>query len=94
MEKHGLVLKNLGGAARETRVTGHRLYTLISYDLKTGDIYADTYPDCNSYPVYRAESVIQVYRTDRPMSQQQIADKIAEAVREYRWRMQGLHTSV
>ena len=84
MDKHVLKMKNLKNAATETRATGLGLYTVISYDMDSGDVIADTYPDGNTWAEFTSDTVIHVCRTNRPMTMQQIADSIAAAVERYR----------
>ena len=82
LDKHGLKMNGITAAAKETRYTKYGLYVVISYDMDTGDIYADTYPGCNTWAEYKSSSVMGICRTDRPLSRQKIADLIAEAMVE------------
>ena len=82
LDKYGLRMIGISAAAKETQYTKYGLHTVISYDMDTGDIYADTYPDCNTWAEYKSPSVMDICRTDRPLTRQKIADLIAEAMVE------------
>ena len=82
LDKYGLKMNGISAAAKETKYTEYGLYVVISYDMDTGDIYADAYPDCNTWAEFKSSSVIGICRTNIPLSQQEIADLIAEAMLE------------
>ena len=78
---HGIKMNGLRKAAHETKGLSPYgdIRTQISYDRDTGDIYTNDHIGEN-WSQYHDPAVITVCFTKRHMSQQEIADRIAEAL--------------
>jgi len=83
--RHGLTMKGLRKAAGETKglpgyYSGH--YIQISYDMSDGEILTNYHYSLgqNSWTQYHSSDIITICNASSPMTMQQIADAIADAV--------------
>ena len=80
---HSLKMHGLRAAAGDTRLAGqYGRYVQISYDRDTGDVLSDYFCGTtgNWRKYYNDPAVVDVCFAESPMTMQQIADAIAEAV--------------
>lgn len=86
INKHGLKMNGLKAASGWTENYGYYSgqYVQISYDRNTGDVLADYHYSLgqNSWTRYHDPAIITVATTADHMTMQEIADAIAQAVRE------------
>lgn len=93
IDTHGLKMVGLDEAVAETKwlstadVRRDGSHVQISYDVVTGEIYAD-YLTGGSYKRYHDHNIIGVLPTKVPMTAQEIADEIYYAVLNYRNAME------
>ena len=85
---YGLTIKGLRKTAGETKgLQGYYSgqYLQISYDMATGDIYTNYHCSFgqNSWSEYHDSDIIRICNASDPMTMQDIADAIYEAV-QYR----------
>ena len=85
INRHGLILSGLRKAAGETKgLTGYYSgrYVQISYDTRNGAILTNYHYNLgqNSWTQYHNSDIITICNASSPMTMQQIADAIAEAV--------------
>lgn len=78
---HNIKMTGLKKAASETKLirenSGNRVQ--ISYERETGKVYSDFRVGCNSWVVYD-DAIQTIGFAERPMTMQEIADMIAEAI--------------
>ncbi len=82
IDKHGLKMMGLKKASGNTYNCKDDAYTQISYDTRDGEILTDWHHETNEWTSYKCITVIGVCNTRHHMTMQEIADKIAEAVKE------------
>ena len=88
LNKYDLKMNGIKKASAKTKcLRGFyaRGYVQISYDINTGDIFA-VYHNCfgrESFINYGKSNIIHVTNADDPLSMQNIADKINNAVQLY-----------
>lgn len=80
LNKHGLPMRGIKEATRETHYTDCGLYTGIYYNIETGRIYAYSEVGCNTWHVWEYDPVIPICNVNHRMTMQQIADRIADVV--------------
>lgn len=85
INKHGLKMRGLKSASGDTKNYGRNCYIQISYNTRTGEVLTDYHCSIggNSWTEYHDAAIITIGNTNRHMSMQDIADKIAE---EIEWR--------
>lgn len=91
VDKHNLKMVGLREAAGETKgLRGYFSgeYVQISYDRDDGEILTNYHYSLgqNSWSDYHCESIITVCFASDPMTMQEIADAIYDAVEDYEWR--------
>lgn len=91
INKHGLKIRNLKKVSGETSKDSVG-YTQISYDMATGELFADWHygSSSNSWTEYHDADVITVCNTRRHMTMQDIADEVSRKVNEERYMQQWL----
>lgn len=86
INKHNLPMHGLRKAAGDTRnsLPARNCYMQISYDRDDGAILSDFHCSLggNSWTQYHDASIITACTTSKPMTMQQIADAIADAIAE------------
>lgn len=83
---HGLKIKGLKAASGETGGWAPRSggYTEVFYDRSTGEVWTVNQISLghNSWTRYHDPDIIKVCETERHLTMQDLADRIAEAVEE------------
>lgn len=86
INKHNLPMTGLRAAAGETRnsLPARNCYIQISYDRNDGSILTDFYCSIGQqwWTNYHDGSIITVCTTSAPMTMQEIADRIEQAVND------------
>lgn len=89
IDKHNLPMHGLRKASGETKdlagyYSGH--YVQISYDIQTGDVITDYHYSLgqNSWTKYHDANIITICNASEPMTMQEIADAIANKIKEGR----------
>lgn len=79
---HNIKMTGLKKAASETKsigeFSGNRVQ--ISYDRERGKVYAEFVVGCNNWITYNEDTIQHIGFAERPMTMQEIADMIAEAI--------------
>lgn len=81
IDRHGLQMHGIRAAAHDTHSAApYGAYIQISYDPTTGDVLTAYHISVNSWTRYHDPDIIHVTNAHEPMTMQQIADAVAEAV--------------
>lgn len=87
IDKHNLPMHGLRKASGETKdltgyYSGH--YVQISYDTQSGDVITDYHYSLgqNSWTEYHDTNIITICNASEPMTMQEIADAIANKIKE------------
>lgn len=81
IEKYGIKMQGLKKASGETKHLNYwNGYTQISYDRADGKIMADYHIDVNDWTRYRSNTIITVCNAREPMTMQDIADAVEQAI--------------
>lgn len=79
---HGYKMTGIKAAAHETKCirinSGNRVQ--ISYDTESGKVYAEYLVGSNNWITYNDDSIKHLGFADRPMTMQEIADMITDAL--------------
>lgn len=81
---HGYEITNLAEAAKETVTCYRGSYIQIFYDIEEKKIYTHYHVSENNWTQYDDPAVINVCGTRRHMTQQALADAVAEAMAEHK----------
>lgn len=79
---HGLTIKGIKAAAAETKNCTNAYGPVVElfYDTEEGKVWANYQVSENSWSVYDEPSIIRVANARSPMTMQQIADAVYDAV--------------
>lgn len=84
LNKHGLKMRKLRTAAKETeKAAKSGLRTQITYNMNSGEVYAQGNSQ-SSWVLFDDPSFLSVCFTSEPMTPQEIADIVFQAVEEQR----------